>query len=246
MSFSGSGQCFDSYWIGWQKAHPIFPQTSRHLSQGFSSGITGEIRRKPNRNWLIQVHLEKSRYKGASGGFCTLSVDSPFASDNPRLRFKPFLSTCAHYVCMYVCRVSFSWAELYMKCCLLMATAGKSLCPSATLFLWQSCSLWCIQTAFSLLVVKRVWGRVKSYVHASSFLCRFLYTVGVVNNSVRAACSDRHVLVIMFVFLQPLLHLSCKDISASEVTTLRRYTNLFIITIIIIFLTLGRYVPEGV
>jgi len=32
--------------------------------------------------------------------------------------------------------------------------------------------------------------------------------------------------------------------SASEVTTLRRYTNLFII--IIIFLTLGRYVPEGV
>ena len=35
--------------------------------------------------------------------------------------------------------------------------------------------------------------------------------------------------------------------SASEVTTLRRYTNLFIIiTIIITFLTLGRYIPEGV
>ena len=31
----------------------------------------------------------------------------------------------------------------------------------------------------------------------------------------------------------------------SEVTTLWRYTNLFII-IIIIFLTLGRYIPEGV
>jgi len=52
--------------------------------------------------------------------------------------------------------------------------------------------------------------------------------------------------LLLVVFLQPLLHLSCKDISASEVTTLRRYTNLFIITIIIIFLTLGRYVPEGV
>ena len=36
--------------------------------------------------------------------------------------------------------------------------------------------------------------------------------------------------------------------SASEVTTLWRYTNLFIIIIIIviIFLTLGGYVPEGV
>jgi len=40
-------------------------------------------------------------------------------------------------------------------------------------------------------------------------------------------------------------------ISASEVTTLWRYTNVFIIIIIIIiiflnFLTFGRYVPEGV
>ena len=37
--------------------------------------------------------------------------------------------------------------------------------------------------------------------------------------------------------------------SASEVTTLWRYTNLYItiiVIIIIIFLTLGRYVPEGV
>jgi len=37
--------------------------------------------------------------------------------------------------------------------------------------------------------------------------------------------------------------------SASEVMTLWRYTNLFIniiIVNIIIFLTLGRYVPEGV
>ena len=36
------------------------------------------------------------------------------------------------------------------------------------------------------------------------------------------------------------------DTSASEVTTLWRYTNLFIIIIYYYFFTLGRYIPEGV
>jgi len=45
--------------------------------------------------------------------------------------------------------------------------------------------------------------------------------------------------------LFPLLSCTLPGPSVSEVTTLWRYTNMFTVIIFVIFLTLGRYVPEG-